>query len=83
MVVGVAPGALAAVVEGEVVEGAEEAAVALVEGDVVEGVVVVVAQEDLGDLEASNGDLIMKFKQATNHDSKLKLYKDLSYFYNG
>ena len=65
----------------EVVEGAEEAAVALVEGDVVEGVVA--AQEDLGDLEASNGDLIMKLKQAINHDSKLKLYKDLSYFYNG
>ena len=54
VVVGVAPGALAAVVEGEVVEGAEEAAVVRVEGDVVEGVVV--AQEDLGDLEASNGD---------------------------
>ena len=44
-------------VEEEVVEGAEEAAVALV--DVVEGEVGV-AQEDLGDLVASNADLIMK-----------------------
>ena len=57
------------------VEGAEEveeAAVVLVEGEVVEGVVG--AQKDLGQLVASNGDLIMKLKQAINHDSKLKLY---------
>ena len=77
----VALGALAVVVEGKVLEGVEEAAVALGEGGVVEGEVG--AQEDLGDLVASNGDLIMKLKQAINHDSELKLYKDLSYFYNG
>ena len=43
-------------------EGAEEAAAALV--DVVQGEVGV-AQEDLGDLVASNADLIMKIKQQT------------------